>query len=74
MHFYPTFWPSFILGLLFAPLAGLAGFLITYEEYSHHGLGRRRTILISLEAAFWSGLVMLLVALLGGFFIGRWGT
>ncbi len=74
MEPYPAFWSVLMVGLLFSPLAGLAGFLITYEEYSHHGLGRRRTVLMSLEAGFWSAFVMLLVALVGGFFISRWGT
>ncbi|MHB1417603.1 MAG: hypothetical protein ACYC1C_20335 [Chloroflexota bacterium] len=71
MDLQPAFWSFFIVGILFAPLAGVAGFLITYEEYSHHGLGRRRTVLISLEAAAWSALAILLVALVGGFFISR---
>ena len=50
------------LYLPFVPLAGLVAFLITYEEYSHHRMGRMAV----LRHAITTGLVAcLFFALLG---------
>lgn len=40
-----------LLGLAFGPLAGLMGFIITYEEYSHHHLERRKLMVLCLQSA-----------------------
>ncbi len=42
--------PLLILVLIFAPVAGLMAFLITYEEYSHHLPDKRAVLRVSLEA------------------------
>ena len=39
------------IGAIFSPLAAAMAFLITYEEYSHHGLSRAQLIRQSLGAA-----------------------
>ncbi len=40
-----------LIGLVFCPIAGAMAYLITYEEYQHHGFGRRQLIARSLQAA-----------------------
>jgi hypothetical protein len=40
-----------VIGIAFAPLAGAMAFVITYEEWSHHGLGRADLIKRSLQMA-----------------------
>ena len=39
------------IGAIFSPLAAVMAFLITYEEYSHHGLGHQQVLRRSLAAA-----------------------
>ncbi len=74
MEVYPDFGLFLMIGLLFAPFGGLAAFLIIYEEYSHHGFSRGRLIREGLAAAFTAASVLIVVALVAGFFIGPWGT
>lgn len=40
-----------VVGLAFAPLAAAMAFVITYEEWSHHGLSRADLIKRSLQMA-----------------------
>jgi hypothetical protein len=40
-----------VLGVAFAPLAAAMAFVITYEEWSHHGLARADLIKRSLQMA-----------------------
>lgn len=40
-----------LLGLFFSPIPAAMAFLITYEEYSHHGLDRGAVVKHSAEAA-----------------------
>jgi len=44
-------------------LGAAAAYVITYEEYSHHSLGRRRTMLLSLRTAVVTFLALLLLSL-----------
>jgi len=39
-----------IVGLFFAPLAGAMAYLVTYEEYRHHGFDARSLVWRSLQA------------------------
>jgi hypothetical protein len=55
-----------IVGPLFGLLGGAAAYLITYEEYSHHLLGRRRTMLLSLRAATVTFAVFVLLSFIAG--------
>jgi len=71
---YPNLGTFIAIGLVFAPLAGAMAFLITYEEYSHHGLTKSRILRFSLEAAAVGGGMILALMVVAGFFIGRWGT
>ncbi len=41
----------FIIGIIFASIAGLAAFLITYGEYEHHYTSKKMPIKLSLQAA-----------------------
>lgn len=54
------------LGLLFSPLAGAMAFLITYAEYSRHGLEQRRLLTMSLEAAVAAAAVIFVLTLAAG--------
>lgn len=74
MEGYPTLSLFLAIGLLFGPLAGATAFLITYEEYSHHGLDRGRLIKESLGAAISAACAVVILAVVSGYFIGRWGT
>jgi cation transporter-like permease len=40
-----------LIGLVLSPIAGAMAYLITYEEYQHHGFGQRQLVLHSLQAA-----------------------
>jgi hypothetical protein len=60
-----------VIGLIFAPLAALMAFLITYEEYSHHYSRRRPALLHGLRAALFAFVIFLVVALTVGWVI-RW--
>ena len=71
---YPSFGLFLTIGLAFGPLAGLAAFLITYEEYSHHGLSRSKLLGESLAAAAYAAAVMVAVVVVAGYFIGQWGA
>ena len=62
------------IGLLFGPLSGLAAFLITYEEYSHHGFSRGRLMWESLRAALFAAVALAVIAVVAGYFIGQWGA
>ena len=41
----------FLIGIIFGPLAAAMAFVITYEEWSHHGLPRPELIKRSLQMA-----------------------
>jgi hypothetical protein len=55
-----------VIGPVFCLLAAAAAYLITYEEYSHHLLGRRQTVLLSLRSAVTAFVALLLLTLLAG--------
>jgi len=40
-----------LFGLIFAPLAALMAFLITYGEYSHHYSNRKKPLRLAVESA-----------------------
>ncbi len=61
-----------LLGLVFTPLAGAMAYLITYGEYSHHQLERRRPIVMSLQAAVASMVVLLSLMVLAALLFARW--
>ena len=70
----PAFWVYLFLGLIFGLLAGMAAFVITYDEYSRHRLPQGNLIKISLEISVMSFLVILAISLgVGYFFIGQNG-
>jgi len=46
-----------LIGLLFAPLAGLMAFLVTYGEYSHHYADRKEPLKFAIAAAVFTFLV-----------------
>ena len=52
-----------VVGPVFGVLGAAAAYVITYEEYSHHSLGRRRTMLLSLRTAVVTFLALLLLSL-----------
>jgi len=55
-----------LIGAVFSPLAAVVAFLITYEEYSHHGFDRRELVRHSLMvAAVTFAAFMLLLVVVG---------
>jgi hypothetical protein len=59
------------LGLIFGPLAGAMAFLITYEEYQHHVLDRRRAFRASLHVGVTTFVVLLVLSTIGGILMGQ---
>jgi hypothetical protein len=57
------------IGAIFSPLAAVMAFLITYEEYSHHGLGRQQVLRRSLGAAAATLVFFLVTLVLVGWFL-----
>ncbi|HXQ45833.1 MAG TPA: hypothetical protein VN806_04405 [Caulobacteraceae bacterium] len=57
------------IGVIFGLLAGVIAFVITYEEYQHHGLGRRRTFKESLGTGAAAFAFFFLAALVIGLFL-----
>jgi len=63
--------PLVVIGLGFSVLAGLAAFLITYEEWSHHYPSRREPLRHAIEAATVAFLVFVVLTILAGAFVSR---
>jgi len=61
----------FLLLSLGAFLASLMAFLITYEEYSHHYVGKQEPVKAALEAAAFTFCVFVVLSLLTAFFLTR---
>ena len=55
----------FFISLIFAPIAGVCAYIITYEEYKHH-FDHKKAIIHSLEIAILTVLVFIAI----GFIIG----
>lgn len=64
-----TFGLLVVVGPVFCLLAAAAAYLITYEEYSHHLLGRRQTILLSLRAAVTAFVALLVLTLIAAWLL-----
>jgi len=62
--------PFIVVGLGISALAGLAAFLITYEEWSHHYPTTREPLRYAMEAAIVAFAVFMLLTLLSVYFIG----
>jgi ABC-type spermidine/putrescine transport system permease subunit I len=58
-----------MIGLIFSPLAAAMAYLITYEEYRHHGFGQRELIARSLQMAGFTLVVFLVVAVVLGWWL-----
>lgn len=56
--------PFIIIGLGFSVLAGLAAFLITYEEWSRHYPDKREPLRHALSAAFFAFIVFVVLTLI----------
>ena len=62
---------ALVLGFSFSSIAGLAAFLISYEEYSRHYKDKRKALQLSLKTAIFAFMVFLILAIIIGFFIDR---
>ncbi len=62
---------SFLIGMVFSPLAALFAFLLTYNEYSRHFMEKKIVLKHSFEAGVFTLLVFLVISLLIGVFISR---
>jgi hypothetical protein len=47
-----------LFGLIFAPLAALMAFLVTYGEYAHHYSNRKKPLRLAIESAVVSFIVV----------------
>jgi uncharacterized BrkB/YihY/UPF0761 family membrane protein len=59
-----------IIGFLFSPLAALAAFLITYEEYLHHK-DKRLALKFALQAAVLTLIVFIILSIGISFYITK---
>ena len=57
----------FFIGLIFSPLAAFIAFIITYEEYTHHFIDKKKAFEHGLQMAFITFVVFIIVSLLAGF-------
>jgi len=55
---------------MFSPLAAIAAFLITYEEYLHHG-DKRLALKASIETAVLTLISFVILALIIGIFVAK---
>jgi len=62
--------PAVVIGLIFSPIAAIASFLITYEEYLHHG-DKRLALRIAAETAVSTLISFIILALIIGIFVAR---
>ena len=62
---------ALVLGFSFSSIAGLAAFLISYEEYSRHYRNKREALRLSLKTAIFAFIVFLTLAIIIGFLIDR---
>lgn len=60
-----------LIGLLFSPLAGAMAFLVTYEEYQHHGFGQLQLVWRSFQAAAVTALFFAVLGLALGVILPR---
>ena len=60
---------SFIVGLVFAPIAAAMAFLITYGEYSRHYTDKKKPLKFALEAALLAFVVFSLIAFIAVFVV-----
>lgn len=62
---------SLLIGLFFAPLAGIIAFLITYEEYSHHFSDKKKPKKLAFEAGMTAFIFFLLLSIFIGLIINN---
>lgn len=60
------------LGGVFGFLAALMAYLITYGEYLHHYPDKKRPRKLALEAAIFTFIFFLFLALIGGYVIAKY--
>lgn len=63
--------PFIMIGLILSVLAGVAAFLITYEEWSHHYTDRRKPLRYSIEAALAAFVVFAFITLVVNLLMSR---
>ena len=59
-----------LIGIVFAPLAALCAYIITYGEYQHHYPDNKMPRKLALEAAIGTFVVFLLLSIAIGWFLG----
>lgn len=63
---------ALLVGIIFAPLAAIMAFIITYGEYTHHYHDKKIPLKLATEAAIFSfitfGLISLIVGLIANTF------
>ena len=62
-----TFLIPLFFGFFFGILAAIVAFLITYQEYQKHKFSKSRLIKMSLEAAFFTLIVFVVISLVVGY-------
>jgi ribose/xylose/arabinose/galactoside ABC-type transport system permease subunit len=61
---------SLSIGIIFAPIAALMAYLITYGEYQHHYSDNKKPRKLAMEAALGTLLLFLFISLVIGWFLG----
>jgi len=63
---------TIVLLIIFAPLAGVMVFIITYIEYSHHFPDKRRVFQEAREMAFFTVIVFSILTIAFSFILNRY--
>jgi K+-sensing histidine kinase KdpD len=62
---------TFLIGLVFAPVAAMMAFLITYGEYQHHYPDKATPLKLALEAAVVTFIFFLALSIITGWLLGK---
>ena len=60
-----------VLGIMFAPLAGLCAFVITFNEYVHHFPDRKKAVRLAAKTGFAAFLFFSVLLAVAGFALSR---
>jgi len=64
---------TFLIGLVFSPLAGICAFLITYHEYQrHYPCNKEKPFKLALEAGLTAFFFFLIMSVIFGYIISNY--
>ena len=60
-----------VVGLFLIPIGALMAFLITYEEFSHHFMDKKKAVKYAIKDAVIAFIILSVALLFGGYFINN---